>query len=56
MLWVEPRSQQTTLVVEITSEAGKSYLDEMVGLIQNATRPKTQNEISFDHIVCRSFI
>jgi K+-transporting ATPase ATPase B chain len=32
------------LVVEITAEAGKSYLDEMVGLIQNATRPKTQNE------------
>ena len=32
------------ITVEITSEAGKSYLDEMVGLIQNATRPKTQNE------------
>ena len=34
------------ITVEITSEAGKSYLDEMVGLIQNATRPKTQNEIA----------
>src|SRR6476620_9521598 len=34
------------IIVEITSEAGKSYLDEMVGLIQNATRPKTQNEIA----------
>ncbi|MDN5845398.1 MAG: HAD-IC family P-type ATPase [Candidatus Nitrosocosmicus sp.] len=35
-----------SIVVEITAEAGKSYLDEMVGLIQNATRPKTQNEIA----------
>ncbi len=34
------------ITVEITSEAGKSYLDEMVGLIQSATRPKTQNEIA----------
>src|SRR6476661_1830578 len=34
------------ILIEITSEAGKSYLDEMVGLIQNATRPKTQNEIA----------
>jgi K+-transporting ATPase ATPase B chain len=35
-----------SLLVEITAEAGKSYLDEMVALIQNATRPKTQNEIA----------
>jgi K+-transporting ATPase ATPase B chain len=35
-----------SLIVEITAEAGKSYLDEMVGLIQNATRPKTKNEIA----------
>ena len=35
-----------SIIVEITAEAGKSYLDEMVGLIQNATRPKTQNEIA----------
>lgn len=35
-----------SLIVEITAEAGKSYLDEMVTLIQNATRPKTQNEIA----------
>jgi K+-transporting ATPase ATPase B chain len=34
------------IIVEITAEAGQSYLDEMVGLIQNATRPKTQNEIA----------
>jgi K+-transporting ATPase ATPase B chain len=34
------------IVVEITAEAGKSFLDEMVGMIQNATRPKTQNEIA----------
>jgi K+-transporting ATPase ATPase B chain len=34
------------LVVEITSEAGRSFLDQMVGLIENATRPKTRNEIA----------
>jgi K+-transporting ATPase ATPase B chain len=35
-----------TLVVEITSEAGRSYLDQMIGMIRNATRPRTQNEIA----------
>jgi K+-transporting ATPase ATPase B chain len=35
-----------SIIIEITAEAGKSFLDEMVGLIQNATRPKTQNEIA----------
>ncbi|TBR10535.1 MAG: potassium-transporting ATPase subunit KdpB [Candidatus Nitrosotenuis sp.] len=35
-----------SLVIEITAEAGKSFLDQMVGLIENATRPKTQNEIA----------
>ncbi len=34
------------IVVEITAEAGKSFLDEMVGLIESATRPKTKNEIA----------
>jgi potassium-transporting ATPase ATP-binding subunit len=34
------------MVVEITAEAGRSFLDQMVSLIQNATRPKTQNEIA----------
>ena len=34
------------MVVEITAEAGKSFLDEMIILTQNATRPKTQNEIA----------
>ncbi|HWY34930.1 MAG TPA: HAD-IC family P-type ATPase, partial [Nitrosopumilaceae archaeon] len=34
------------LEIEITAEAGKSFLDEMVGLIESATRPKTQNEIA----------
>jgi potassium-transporting ATPase ATP-binding subunit len=34
------------IVVEITSEAGRSFLDQMVGLIQNSTRPKTKNEIA----------
>ena len=35
-----------TLVVEITAEAGRSFLDQMIGLIRNATRPRTQNEIA----------
>jgi potassium-transporting ATPase ATP-binding subunit len=35
-----------SIVVEITAEAGRSFLDEMVGLIKNATRPRTQNEIA----------
>jgi K+-transporting ATPase ATPase B chain len=35
-----------SIVVEITAEAGKSFLDEMVGLIESATRPKTKNEIA----------
>ena len=34
------------LVVEITAEAGRSFLDQMISLTQNATRPKTQNEIA----------
>ena len=32
-----------SIVIEITSEAGKSFLDEMVGLIESAKRPKTKN-------------
>ncbi|HJU13962.1 MAG TPA: HAD-IC family P-type ATPase [Candidatus Nitrosotalea sp.] len=35
-----------SIVVEITAEAGKSFLDEMVGLIESATRPKTKNEVA----------
>ena len=35
-----------SIIIEITSEIGKSYLDEMMGLIKNATRPKTKNEIA----------
>jgi K+-transporting ATPase ATPase B chain len=34
------------IIVEITSEVGRSFLDQMVGLIESATRPKTQNEIA----------
>src|SRR6476659_4168789 len=34
------------MIVEITAEAGRSFLDQMIGLIKNATRPKTQNEIA----------
>jgi K+-transporting ATPase ATPase B chain len=34
------------MIIEITAEVGKSFLDEMVNLIQNATRPKSQNEVA----------
>ncbi|MEK6615125.1 MAG: HAD-IC family P-type ATPase [Bacteroidota bacterium] len=40
------RVASDSLLVQITAEAGRSFLDQMVGLIENATRPKTQNEIS----------
>ncbi|HEY7572375.1 MAG TPA: HAD-IC family P-type ATPase [Nitrososphaeraceae archaeon] len=39
------------LVVEITSEAGRSFLDEMIGLIQSSTRPKTKNEIALSMLL-----
>jgi K+-transporting ATPase ATPase B chain len=35
-----------SILVEITAEAGRSFLDQMVTLIESATRPKTQNEIA----------
>jgi len=34
------------ILVEITAEAGRSFLDEMVGLIESSSRPKTKNEIA----------
>jgi len=34
------------LRIEITAEAGRSFLDEMINLIESATRPKTKNEIA----------
>jgi K+-transporting ATPase ATPase B chain len=40
------RITSDSIIIEITAEAGKSYLDQMVGMIKNATRPKTQNEIA----------
>ena len=40
------RVASDSIVVEITAEAGRSFLDQMIGLIRNATRPKTQNEIA----------
>jgi len=40
------RVASDTIVVEITSEAGRSFLDQMISLIRNATRPRTQNEIA----------
>ena len=32
--------------VEVTTEAGESFLDEMIGLVENAQRQKTPNEIA----------
>ena len=40
------RVTSDNIIVEITAEAGRSFLDQMVGMIKNATRPKTQNEIA----------
>ncbi|HSA72615.1 MAG TPA: HAD-IC family P-type ATPase [Nitrososphaeraceae archaeon] len=40
------RVASDSIVVEITAEAGRSFLDQMVGLIKNASRPRTQNEIA----------
>ena len=34
------------LRIEITAEVGRSFLDQMVTLIESATRPKTKNEIA----------
>ncbi|HEY7734165.1 MAG TPA: HAD-IC family P-type ATPase [Nitrososphaera sp.] len=40
------RVASDSIIVEITAEVGRSFLDQMVGLIESATRPKTQNEIA----------
>ena len=40
------RLASDSIIVEITAEAGRSFLDQMVTLIESATRPKTQNEIA----------
>ena len=32
--------------IEVTSEQGESFLDEMIGLVENAQRQKTPNEIA----------
>ena len=32
--------------IEVTTEAGESFLDEMIGLVENAQRQKTPNEIA----------
>ena len=35
-----------SILVTIVAEAGKSYLDEMIALVENAKRPKSPNEVS----------
>ena len=39
------------LVVEITSDTGRSFLNQMISLIQNSTRPKTKNEIALSMLL-----
>lgn len=34
------------LKIEVTAEAGESFLDKMIGLVESASRQKTPNEIS----------
>jgi K+-transporting ATPase ATPase B chain len=36
------------LVVRVTAEAGESFLDRMIGLVEGAKRQKTPNEIALD--------
>ena len=36
------------LVVRITADAGSTFLDRMIGLVEGATRRKTPNEIALD--------
>jgi potassium-transporting ATPase ATP-binding subunit len=35
-----------SILVTIVAEAGRTYLDEMIALVENAKRPKSPNEIS----------
>jgi potassium-transporting ATPase ATP-binding subunit len=37
-----------TLVVTVVAEAGRSYLDEMIRLVEGAYRPPTANEVSLN--------
>ena len=37
------------IVVEITQEPGKSFLDRMIALVEGAERRKTPNEIALEH-------
>ncbi|MDD4370843.1 MAG: potassium-transporting ATPase subunit KdpB [Anaerostipes sp.] len=34
------------IVIEVTSEAGKSFLDQMIAMVEGASRKKTPNEIA----------
>src|SRR4030081_1695764 len=39
------------IVVEITQEPGKSFLDRMIGLVEGASRRKTPNEIALNTLL-----
>ncbi|HBT65807.1 MAG TPA: potassium-transporting ATPase subunit B, partial [Ruminococcaceae bacterium] len=34
------------LVIEVTAEAGESFLDKMISMVEGASRKKTPNEIA----------
>lgn len=34
------------LIVRVTAEAGKSFLDKMIAMVEGASRKKTPNEIA----------
>lgn len=36
------------LIVRVTQEAGKSFLDQMISMVESATRKKTPNEIALE--------
>lgn len=39
------------IVIEVTSEKGKSFLDRMIGLIEGAKRQKTPNEVALNIVL-----
>ena len=36
------------IVVRVTSEAGESFLDKMIAMVEGASRKKTPNEIALE--------
>lgn len=40
------------LIIRITAEPGRSFLDRMIGLVEGASRQKTPNEIALTILLC----